>query len=70
MATCLACLLAKDKKVLLIDGDLRTANAGHVLGLEDARSPGLSDVLMGKADVEDCLFSCADLNLSFEQLAA
>src|SRR5262249_47368617 len=66
IACCLAGTLGKDqgKKVLLVDADLRTANASHVIGLEEGRqSKGLCDVLAGKADVENCIIPCTDLNL-------
>jgi len=68
VACCLAGILAKErgKKVLLLDADLRTGKAGYTLGIKNYRSrSGLSDVLSGTADVENCLLSCADLNLSF-----
>jgi capsular exopolysaccharide synthesis family protein len=68
VACCLAGFLAKeqDKKVLLIDGDLRTGSAGHSLGVDKFRPRlGLSDILAGKADIEDCLITCSELNLSF-----
>src|SRR5262249_17329939 len=44
----------------------RTASAAHALGLYDRSSlSGLSEVLTGKADVENCLLQCAESNLSF-----
>ncbi len=66
VACCLAGILAKEqsKRVLLIDGDLRTANAGCAMGVEHGSVPGLSEVLVGKADVENCLLQCAELSLS------
>jgi capsular exopolysaccharide synthesis family protein len=68
VACCLAGILAKEpaNKVLLIDADLRTANASRILGLAERNSlPGLTDVLKGEADVENCLLTCAELNLTF-----
>jgi capsular exopolysaccharide synthesis family protein len=68
VACCLAGFLAKeqDRKVLLIDGDLRTGSAGHALGIDKQRPRvGLSDILTGTADIENCLVTCAELNLSF-----
>lgn len=68
VACCLAGILARErgKKVLLVDGDLRTANAGRLIGFEHRDSlVGLSDILAGKADVQASLIPCADLNLSF-----
>jgi len=66
VACCLAGILGKEqrKKVLLIDGDLRTANAGSAMGVEHGCAPGLSEVLAGKAHVENCLVWCAELNLA------
>ena len=68
VACCLAAMLAKEqgRKVLLIDGDLRTGSAGHALRLDNGvRRPGLSNVLSGEVDVENCLIPCLDLNLWF-----
>jgi len=68
VASCLAGILAKEpaKKLLLIDADLRTANASRLFGLTDREAlPGLSDVLKGEADVENCLVPCSELNLMF-----
>src|SRR5205814_9565945 len=66
-ACCLAGIFAKEqaRKVLLIDADLRTANAGTVLGLHDYSLPGLCEVLSGKGEVEDYLLQCEELNLCF-----
>jgi capsular exopolysaccharide synthesis family protein len=68
VACCLAAMLGKqqEKKVLLIDGDLRTGSAGQVLGFTNgAARMGLGNVLAGETDVENCLVPCADLNLWF-----
>ena len=68
VASCLAGILAKEsgKRLLLVDADLRTANVSRVLGLTDRNVlPGLSDVLKGEADVENCLLPCSELNLTF-----
>jgi protein-tyrosine kinase len=67
VACCLAGILAKQqgKRVLLVDGDLRTANTGHIMGVQnDGPLSGLSDVLAGRADVEDCILPCSELSLS------
>ncbi len=41
-------------------------SAGHALGIDKHRPRrGLSDVLRNEADIEDCLISCNELNLSF-----
>jgi polysaccharide chain length determinant protein (PEP-CTERM system associated) len=68
---CLAGILAREpgKRVLLIDADLRTANAQKVLGLE-SKSPiyGLVEVLRGPSDkraLESCIQRCARSNLFF-----
>src|SRR5262249_9221355 len=68
VACCLSTILAKqrDIKVVLIDGDLRTRSAGHALGIEKERSHvGLTNVLKGSADIENCLIPFGDLNLWF-----
>jgi tyrosine-protein kinase Etk/Wzc len=71
VACCLAGTLAREpgKRALLIDADLRTANAQKVLGLE-SQSPvrGLVEVLRGPSDkraLESCIQRCALSNLSF-----
>jgi polysaccharide biosynthesis transport protein len=66
VSCCLAGILAKEqgKKVLLIDGDLRTGSAGRVMGVGNRGSlPGLYEVLTGAADVENCLVAYDELNL-------
>jgi capsular exopolysaccharide synthesis family protein len=66
VACCLAGMLAKeqDRKVLLIDGDLRTGSAGHALKFDNGvRRNGLSDVLSANGDVENFLIPCLDSNL-------
>jgi capsular exopolysaccharide synthesis family protein len=68
VASCLAGILAKeqDRKVLLVDADLRTGRAGYIMGVENRNSlDGLTDVLCGKANVEDCMIPYADGNLFF-----
>lgn len=55
--TCLnlACTLAADlnRRVLVIDADLRRATVHNLIGVR--RGPGLSDVLMGNAELSDCI---------------
>jgi capsular exopolysaccharide synthesis family protein len=68
VASCLAGILAKeqDRKVLLVDADLRTGSAGYIMGIENRNAVhGLSDVLSGKANVEDSMIPYADGNLFF-----
>jgi capsular exopolysaccharide synthesis family protein len=71
VACCLAGILARQpgNRVLLIDTDLRTANAQKVFGLEfESPVRGLVDVLRGpsdKRDLESCIQRCARSNLFF-----
>src|SRR5262249_45574648 len=67
VACCLAGTLAKEqgKRVLLVDADLRTSNAGQVLSLDTRTLDGLAEVISGKADVENCLITFDDVNSSF-----
>ncbi len=50
------------QRVLLIDADLRRPSLHHLFGLPEA--PGLTDVLMGAATVDDALVTLADYHLS------
>lgn len=52
-----------DKRVLLIDGDLRKGNAHRYFSIE--RSPGLSELVSGIAEPEDVVFHLAKGNLDF-----
>jgi len=65
---CVAGVLAQEpgKRVLLIDADLRRANATHMLGLANKeRSRTSNAVLSGAADLEASVMRCAELNLYF-----
>jgi capsular exopolysaccharide synthesis family protein len=54
------------KRVLLIDADLRRANATHMLGLAHQERTNTSNaVLAGEADLEASVLRCAELNLYF-----
>jgi polysaccharide biosynthesis transport protein len=67
-ACALAGVLAQEpgKRVLLIDADLRTSQACHVLGLDPGDSvSGLFHFLNGTAKVEQLIKRCNELNLSF-----
>ena len=50
------------QRVLLIDADLRRPSLHHLFGLPEA--PGLTDVLMGGATVDDAIVNIADYHLS------
>jgi capsular exopolysaccharide synthesis family protein len=50
------------QRVLLLDADLRRPSIHHLFGISDA--PGLSDVLMGGASLDDALVSIADHRLT------
>ncbi len=50
----LACALAQVKRVLLIDADMRRPKIGHLVG-RDKKSPGLSDLVSGVAEIGDCI---------------
>ncbi len=65
VSTNLACALATefDTTVLLIDVDLRAATCHRVLGLEPSK--GLSDCLLGEAQITDCLIHTGIGRLSF-----
>ncbi|HTO06168.1 MAG TPA: polysaccharide biosynthesis tyrosine autokinase [Myxococcota bacterium] len=54
------------RRVILIDADLRRARVDRVFGI--ARSPGLSEVLQGRARLDECIQRPE--NTSFEVLAA
>ena len=57
IATCLATVQsAAGEKVLLIDGDTRRPSCNEILAMD--RDPGLTDVLMGTAQLEDALQTC------------
>ncbi|MWD30340.1 polysaccharide biosynthesis tyrosine autokinase, partial [Aquicoccus sp. SCR17] len=61
-ATNLAKVLAETgARVLLVDADLRRPQVGARLGLDDEL--GLSDVLTGRADLNDVLLSVDDLSV-------
>jgi len=65
---CIAGVLAQEpgKRVLLIDADLRRANATHMLGLAHKDRTNTSNaVLAGEADLEASVMRCAELNLYF-----
>jgi succinoglycan biosynthesis transport protein ExoP len=67
VATCLAGMLAQEpgKKVLLIDADLRSANAGSMLGI-DRDTAGLTDMLRANSgSLEQYIMKCRDFDLSF-----
>lgn len=46
-------LAAMDGEVLLVDADLRKPQAHDLLGLQ--KSPGLSDILVGRAETAECV---------------
>ena len=50
------------QRVLLIDADLRRASIHRLFGI--AETPGLTDVLMGGASIDDALVSIADHHLT------
>ena len=50
------------QRVLLVDGDLRRPSVHHLFGIGDA--PGLADVLMGGASLEDALVTVPDHELT------
>src|SRR5690625_4646612 len=54
-----ALLAIDDKKVVIIDADLRRARLGEYFGY-DRKRPGLSDVLLGKVDLSEVLFKIND----------
>ncbi|MFH7617826.1 nucleotide-binding protein, partial [Pseudomonas syringae group genomosp. 7] len=61
-STNLAKVLAETgARVLLVDADLRRPQVGARLGLDDEL--GLSDVLTGRADLNDVLLSVDDLSV-------
>jgi capsular exopolysaccharide synthesis family protein len=65
---CIAGVLAQEpgKKVLLIDADLRRANATHMLGLAHRTSTRTANaVLAGEEGLEESVMRCAELNLYF-----
>lgn len=56
--------MEQDKTVLYIDADVHKASAGKVLGVPDD-TPGLIDILEGKARTEDVLLRTSIRNLRF-----
>jgi succinoglycan biosynthesis transport protein ExoP len=50
----LACALGQVKKVLLVDADLRRPKIGRLVG-RDKKHPGLSDLVVGTAQVSQCV---------------
>ena len=50
------------QRVLLLDADLRRPSIHRLFGI--AETPGLSDVLMGGADVDDALVAVPDHRLT------
>lgn len=65
-ACCIASILAHEsgKRVLLIDGDLRRPSTAGVLGVSHVKAEqNFAAILRGKADLEDSVIGCADLNL-------
>jgi len=71
LACCLAGILGREpgKRVLLIDGDLRTQNVQRTLGLDPkSGSHGLVELLRGEIDVSALMRSikhCSDSNLYY-----
>lgn len=64
VSTNLAVMLADaDKKILLIDADLRKGVINKLLGLE--RSPGLSDIISEEKTVVDSIMTVPDANIDF-----
>lgn len=53
----------QDKRILLIDGDLRRPKVGVSLGMADRESPGLCDILRDGNPVENVLVGCAGTGL-------
>jgi polysaccharide chain length determinant protein (PEP-CTERM system associated) len=67
-ACCIAGVLAQEpgKRVLLIDADLRRANATHMMGLANRTSAKTANaVLAGEEGLEESVLRCAELNLYF-----
>jgi protein-tyrosine kinase len=50
------------QRVLLVDGDLRRPSVHRLFGVSDG--PGLSDVLMGGAEMDEAIQTLADYNLA------
>jgi capsular exopolysaccharide synthesis family protein len=50
------------QRVLLVDGDLRRPSIARLFGIAD--TPGLSDVLMGGANLDDAVVTLADHHLA------
>ena len=50
------------QRVLLVDGDLRRPSLHHLFGIND--TPGLSDVLAGRATLDDALVTIAEHHLA------
>ena len=50
------------QRVLLVDADFRRPSIGHLFGLSE--SPGLADVLLGAADLDDALKNLSEQRLT------
>jgi polysaccharide chain length determinant protein (PEP-CTERM system associated) len=62
---CIAGILAEEpgKRVLLIDGDLRSASATNVLGFRHGQVPyNFTTLLRGRSHLEESVIRCDDLN--------
>ena len=70
IACCLAGILAREpgKRVLLIDGDLRTQNVHRTLGMDTRNSQGLVEMLRGQTDPRTLMHNikhCSQNNLYY-----
>jgi tyrosine-protein kinase Etk/Wzc len=59
----LAAVLAENRRVLLIDGDMRRGYLNKYFGID--RSNGMADVIAGKCSVVDAIRKTGDANLDF-----
>ncbi len=63
VAACLAAGLGTNSRVLLVEADLRRPSLARYLGIK-AGSPGLSHLLSGTAQLEDCIHAVPDMPFS------
>ena len=62
MAFNLACAFGQVEKTLLLDGDLRRPSIASAANISRGH-PGLSDILAGRADVDECIVQDTDRNV-------